>query len=233
MLLEKMNWMDVEEHLKKDDRLVLVTGSVEEHGYYSVATDAIVPFEIAKAACEVEGVVLAPAQPYGVSPGLMAYPGTVSLDPRTYLDLVHQILKSFVRHGFKRIFVLNGHGENTFAEMVCGWIREENPEAMVKWRQWYSLPNVVKFQVKHGGHADHHAAWIELFPWINQVGPQPDGKKEDADYWVDYFSYLPEEVKERFGDGVTGGFYSLDEEIMREYFKVAVDDVLDILRGDW
>jgi hypothetical protein len=87
--------------------------------------------------------------------------------------------------------------------------------------------------VKHGGHADHHAAWIELFPWINQVGPQPEGKKEDADYWVDYFSYLPEEVRDRFGDGVTGGLYSLDEEIMREYFQVAVDDVLDILRGDW
>lgn len=86
----------------------------------SVATDAIVPFEIAKAACEVEDVVLAPAQPYGVSPGFMAYPGTVSLDPRTYLDLIHQIRKCFVRHGFKRILVLNGDGKNAFAEMVCG-----------------------------------------------------------------------------------------------------------------
>lgn len=49
---------------------------------------------------------------------------------------------------------------------------------MAKRRQWFSLPKIAKFQTKHGGHVDHRAAWIELFPWINQVGPQPERKRK-------------------------------------------------------
>lgn len=232
MLMEQMNWMDVEEYLKKDDRLVLVTGSTEEHGYYSVATDTLCPWEIAKAACEDERVVLAPALPYGPSPGLMAFPGTVSLDPRTYLDLIDQILRSFVSHGFKRILILNGHGGNKMAERIIGAVREDNPQVMIKFRSWYLLPNVVKFQEELGGSEYHHGAWIEGFPWINQVGPVPGKEKPDID-WTDFLSLTSREVRQRLGDGVGGGVYARDEKTMREYFQVTVDDVLDILRGEW
>lgn len=232
MLLEEMNWMDVDEYLEKDDRLVFVTGSTEEHGYYSVATDTQCPWEIAKAACEREGVVLAPALPYGPSPGLMGFPGTVSLDPRTYLDLIDQILRSFVSHGFKRILILNGHGGNKIIERIIGAVREENPQVMIKFRSWYLLPKTVKFQEELGGSEYHHGAWIEGFPWINQVGPVPSKEKPDVD-WTDFLSLTPREVRERLGDGVGGGVYTRDEKTMREYFQLAVDDVLDILRGEW
>jgi len=232
MLLEQMNWMDVEAYLEHEDRLVLVLGSTEEHGYYSVATDTQCPWEIAKAACEVEKVALAPALPYGPSRGLMAYPGTVSLDPRTYLDLVEQILASFIQHGFRRILILNGHGGNKIADRILGYLREDDPDVMVKFRSWYLLPSVLAFMEKLGGREDHHGAWIEGFPWINQVGPIPVLEKPDVD-WGEYNSLTPEEIRARLGDGTGGGVYYRDEATMRAYFQVAVDDVVALLRGDW
>jgi creatinine amidohydrolase len=236
MLLEHMNWMDVEQYLKKDDRLVFVTGSTEEHGYYSVATDTQTTWEIAKAACELEKVILAPALPYGVCPGLMAYPGTVSLDPRTYLNLIDQILRSFVSHGFKRIIILNGHGGNTFAATIIGAVREDNPEVMIKYCDWIG-PRVAKFLEKEGETPyGHHADWTEGFPWINQVGPLPSGKKPAVDppgYSGRHLSRTAQENRERLGAGMGGGFYSKDEKTMRAYFQAAVDDLLDALRGEW
>lgn len=232
MLLEQMNWMQVEGYLKKDDRLVLVLGSTEEHGYYSVGTDTQCPWEIAKAACEKEGVALAPALPYGPSQGLMAFPGTVSLDPRTYLDVIEQILVSYVSHGFRRIFLLNGHGGNKIAERILGSIREAHPGVMIKFRCWYLLPNVVKFMERLGGNEHHHASWIEGFPWINQFSPITVKEKPDVNR-DDFPSLTPQEVRQRLGDGTGGGIYTRDEATMREYFRVAVNDTLDVLRGGW
>ena len=47
MLLEDLNWMDVEEYLKHDDRIILVTGSCEQHGYLSLLADVREPMAIA------------------------------------------------------------------------------------------------------------------------------------------------------------------------------------------
>ena len=236
MLLEHMNWMDVEEYLKKDDRLVLVTGSTEQHGYYSVATDTQCPWETAKAACEIEQVILAPALPYGVSPGWMAYPGTVSLDPRTYLDVIDQILRSFVSHGFKRIIILNAHGGNTFAAKIIGVVREDHPDVMIKYCGWIG-PKATKFLEKEGASSYQHASWVEGFSWINQVGPLPSGEKPPVGFLTEHREYhfgrTPQENRERLGDGMAGGFYSKDEKTMREYFQATVDDLLDALRGEW
>ena len=50
MLLEKMNWMDVENYLQNDRRIVFVLGSTEQHGYLSLLTDTLIPWEIARKA---------------------------------------------------------------------------------------------------------------------------------------------------------------------------------------
>ena len=70
MLFEKMCWMDVEDYLKTDDRIVLVTGSCEQHGYLSLATDTLEPYEIARKACENEKVPVAPPSHLWLEPFL-------------------------------------------------------------------------------------------------------------------------------------------------------------------
>ncbi len=44
MRIEDLNWMDVEEYLKHDDRLILVVGACEQHGYLSLLSDVKIPW---------------------------------------------------------------------------------------------------------------------------------------------------------------------------------------------
>ena len=40
------------------------------------------------------------------------FASTLSAAPRTYLDLLGDLIDNFVAHGFRRIVLLNGHGGN-------------------------------------------------------------------------------------------------------------------------
>ena len=76
MRIEDLNWMDVEEYLKHDDRLILVLGTIEQHGYLSLATDVKIPMALADAASVKTGVLVAPPHLldaiHGLNLGLLA-----------------------------------------------------------------------------------------------------------------------------------------------------------------
>jgi creatinine amidohydrolase len=232
MLLEQMNWMQVEEYLKKDDRIVLVTGATEVHGYSSLATDTQVAWEPAKAACEREGVLLAPAIPYGPSHFGMAYPGTISITPETYMAYVRDVLGSLVHHGFKRILIVNGHGTNAIITAVIEHLVTDRPDLTIKFRSWYLMPKTAKRMEELGGHECDHAGWFESFPWINQPVEVPDKVKPHVDF-SDYYTMSAKEIREFMGDGVAGGAYRIDEKSQREFFQLAVDEIAELLREGW
>ena len=52
MKIADLNWMQVEEYLERDDRIVLPIGSTEQHGYLSLATDLILAERVAVEAAE-------------------------------------------------------------------------------------------------------------------------------------------------------------------------------------
>ena len=52
MRISDMNWMMVEEYLKRDDRCVLPLGSTEQHAYLSLSVDSILAERIAVEAAE-------------------------------------------------------------------------------------------------------------------------------------------------------------------------------------
>ena len=79
MRIADMNWMQVEEYLKRDDRAVVPLGSTEQHAYLSLMVDALIPEKLAREAAEPLGIPLFPVIPYGISPYFTAFPGTVSL----------------------------------------------------------------------------------------------------------------------------------------------------------
>ena len=112
MLLQDLNWMDVEEYLKRDDRIILVTGSCEQHGYLSLLSDVRQPMAIATAAAERENVLVAPPLNFGVSSYFAAYPGTLSLSVETHNRVVCELVSELHRQGLRRVLVLNGHGGN-------------------------------------------------------------------------------------------------------------------------
>src|SRR5208283_5248640 len=57
-------------------------------------------------------IVWAPLLWLGNSHHHLDFAGTLSAAPRTYLDLLGDLIDNFVAHGFRRIVLLNGHGGN-------------------------------------------------------------------------------------------------------------------------
>ena len=55
MRFEYLSWMDVESYLQHDDRLMLVLGACEQHGYLSLLTDIKIPLVLADLAAQKPG----------------------------------------------------------------------------------------------------------------------------------------------------------------------------------
>lgn len=101
--------------LAPDVPIVFPVAAIEQHGaHLPVCTDSLLLGEIvARAAPSLgERVVLAPLLWLGNSHHHLDFPGTVSASPRTYLDVLADLLDGFVAHGFRRLAFINGHGGN-------------------------------------------------------------------------------------------------------------------------
>src|SRR2546430_2522143 len=120
MRISAMNWMMVEEYLRRDDRAVLPLGCTEQHAYLSLSTDSILAERLAVEATEPLGVPVFPVLAYGITPYFGAYPGTVTLRVETYMSTLRDILDALAEQGFKRLLVVNGHGGNTPAQGFTG-----------------------------------------------------------------------------------------------------------------
>ncbi len=95
--------------------VVIPVGSCEQHGpHLPLDTDAYDVFWFSRSAAEKSGCALvAPPIYYGVSSHHMDFPGTVTLTPHVLEELTYQVSVSFIKHGFKKIVLENGHGGNT------------------------------------------------------------------------------------------------------------------------
>lgn len=225
MRIEELNWMDVESYLKQDDRIILVTGACEQHGYLSLLTDIKIPLALADAASRKTGVLVAPPLNFGCSPYFLAYPGTISLRLTTLLDALEDIVRSVYGQGFRRVLVLNGHGGNSGLKIRLTELCNQLPGLKVQWYAWWMAHSVEAVARKHEIKPDH-ANWLEAFPFTI-TGEMPDEEKTPP--------YVPGDVmdaqqaRQVYGDGSFGGKYQVTREIMDEIFAAAVADILHLL----
>lgn len=113
MRLEHSTWYEVEAYLKRSDGIILPTGSTEQHGPMGlIGTDTICAGEIANRAGAQAGALVAPALGWTPAPFNMAFPGTISISVDLFEALVRQIIEGLAAQGFRRFYVLNGHGAN-------------------------------------------------------------------------------------------------------------------------
>lgn len=114
MYLADLTWPDAAA-LSKDTPVVFPTASLEQHGrHLPFFTDSLLMEEIARRAEAALGAraLFAPLQWLGNSHHHMDFPGTLSAEPRLYLDLLCGLLENFLAHGFRRLLLLHGHGGN-------------------------------------------------------------------------------------------------------------------------
>ncbi len=124
---ENLSWKDIKDMPNKEKVVIAqLFGSTEQHGTHNpLDTDSntvrgTVPHAATRAR-EERGVpvLVGTLIPYGYS--ILHYdaefekdnfPGTIHIASHTYLSLVSEICRSYVRAGFRRIVLISGHGNN-------------------------------------------------------------------------------------------------------------------------
>jgi creatinine amidohydrolase len=227
-----LNWLQVEEYLRRDDRIALPLGSTEQHAYLSLATDNLLAERVAVEAAEPLGVPVLPVLPYGVAPSFLAYPGTVSLPLQTFLTVVRDVLDALYAQGFRRVLVVNGHGGNTPVRTAEQEWAAAHPDAQALHHDWWMAPRTMA-AVRRIDPDGRHASWMENFPWTRLDGVElPGDKKPMVD--VDRLQSLdPAGVRELLGDGSFGGLYQRPDEEVLEIWKAGVEETRELLERGW
>lgn len=192
-------WRDIETYLKADNRVVLALGSFEQHDGLSLATDTFIGERMAVEAAEPLGIPVYPAIPYGVAPFFQAYPGSINIRVQTYLSFVRDILDSFRRTGFKRIFVLNAHAGNAPVDMLAREWMMDNEGYRIRYYEWWKAPATVE-KINEIDPAANHAAWNENFPFTRLKTTNPDDIQPRVN--TDLLTTVgPKEVRRVLGGG--------------------------------
>jgi creatinine amidohydrolase len=114
MLLAEMKWPEVAA-LSKDTPVIIPVAALEQHGrHMPLFTDSLLCAEIVRRAHErlADRVLMTPLVWLGNSHHHLDFAGTLSAAPRTYLDMLRDLLDNLIVHGFRRLVFINGHGGN-------------------------------------------------------------------------------------------------------------------------
>ncbi len=118
--LENISFADVDKLDRENTIVILPCGSMEQHGpHLPNGMDTQVAVKVIEAAMknvekDVDCLYIPPI-PIGQSPEHMDFPGTITFTAETYIRMLKEISCSVARHGFKKMYIVNGHGGNISA----------------------------------------------------------------------------------------------------------------------
>ena len=113
MKLIQSTWQEIDAYLATSDGIIIPTGSIEQHGPVGlIGTDMLCADDISVQAGELLEALVAPPLGYAPAEFNMGFAGTISISPDIYQSLCSEIFRSLERHGFRHLYVLNGHGAN-------------------------------------------------------------------------------------------------------------------------
>jgi len=219
MQLHLSSWPEVEAYLAKSRAIIIPIGSTEQHGPNGLlGTDALCPEIIGRHAGDEAGFLVGPTFNVGQAQHHMAFAGTITYRPSTMIAAMLDWAQSLAKHGFERLYWLNGHGGNiatinaAFGEIYHGVTfgkdqpaGSNRPPVRCMLRNWWELPGVGEvsrqlFPVGEGSHATPSEVSVtyfgypeaqkrvEMTPRIAPMGP----------------IYDAEDYRRRFPDGRIG-----------------------------
>ena len=114
MQLQLMSWPEIESYLETSVGVIVPIGATEQHGPTGlIGTDAICAETLARRTGELADALVGPTLAVGMSEHHMHFPGSITLRPTTLIAVVRDVILAVARHGFRRVFFVNGHGGNT------------------------------------------------------------------------------------------------------------------------
>jgi creatinine amidohydrolase len=173
--MDRLSWVEYQARVREERAPVfLPVGATEQHGpHLPLGTDAMLACAVATdVAAAVRGLV-APALAYGYKSqpkcgGGQHFDGTTSLDAGTLIGQLRDSVREFVRHGAKKLVVVNGHYENQWfiiegIDLAMREVRGSGVEIMrLEYWDFFTAPTLAKiFPEGFPGYALEHAAVLE------------------------------------------------------------------------
>jgi creatinine amidohydrolase len=140
---------------KEKTVVIIPLGATEQHGpHLPTQVDWRCAHEISlRAARRMAGrqrALVTPAIPFGMSEHHMSLGGTLTLDYATMAAVIGCVVRSAARHGFERIFVLNGHGGNIAAlETIITELTIELKLPLAGGTYWYIAADSIRGILEH------------------------------------------------------------------------------------
>lgn len=238
MRLALSTWREVEERLQRDASIVVPIGSFEQHGPSGlIGTDALCPEVIARGASEAHDALVGPTITLGNAQHHLGFPGTVALRPSTLLAVVRDAVESLARHGFRRIFFLNGHGGNAatlqaaFSEVYAEITRHGGASVQCRARNWWEGRRVDAlrrelFGDREGSHGTCSEISLTQYAFPEAIKDPPSGGPAPPSSGI----FDARDYRERYPEGHIGSDPALcSPEHGRAIFEAAVEDLAEDL----
>jgi creatinine amidohydrolase len=224
---------------------VVPLGSTEQHGPNGlIGTDAICAEAVAAGLAERAGALLAPTVQIGVAQFNLGFPGTISARASTLMALIEDYVRSLARHGFERIYFMNGHGGNlapakaAFQDLYADYSLGRTQGAVrCRIRSWWELPNVDRMRREQFGdwegmHATPSEVAITQAVLPGKVGTakKKPPKKLSAAFLRDHAGdnhYDAATHRAEFPDGRVGSHPALaSAKLGKKLLATAIDDAV-------
>jgi len=115
--MAELTYPDIQAYLKRSDLILIPMASTEQHGpHLPLSTDTTTAYEVSKRAAEQADVLYTPTVWTGYSPqhmrGAGQGMGTITIRAETLNNLLYDVARSLIHHGFNKLIFVNGHGSN-------------------------------------------------------------------------------------------------------------------------
>lgn len=231
-----------------DHRTVFVpVGSTEQHGPHGpLATDTLVPTEVARRVAAKVGAAVAPSIGYGLSYPHAGFTGVVYLRIPTFMSLVEDVAVGLATMGFRTIVFLNGHYDNTYAlAYACANAAERLPEDARAYplNYWDGMPPEVREKyssLEKGMHANaaETSAILAINPKLvdmekaNAEFPNfPEFTVNPAPVHTAFFFSNPRSVYWATTSGTWGDARSANPQTGEEYIDAGVASTIAVIEN--
>jgi len=235
MQLHLSTWPEVEAYLQASQGIIIPIGSTEQHGPTGlIGTDAICAEAIAKGVGESTGALIGPTINVGMALHHLAFPGSMSLQPSTLIQVIVDYVSSLAGAGFTRFYFINGHGGNiatlkaAFAETYYQLpIRGVQQPVRCQVGNWFMARSVYQlakelYGDKEGSHATPSEVALTQFVYPDSIKTAPLSPDVASGHGI----YSAQDFRKNYPDGRMGSDPSLaTPDHGQQFYEAAVKEL--------
>ncbi len=157
MIAKYLTFKDINKNI--DKLPVILVGSIEQHGpFMPIGTDFLLAESLEKSLEKKfsKKILLFPVLPYGSAAEHQGFSGTMYLKDKVFLEMIKNLLNSFLESGFKKILLISTHGGNNKSLTEIKTEFKDTVSCL-----YVFTDEVDRFCIKQFGGVDKHAGSSE------------------------------------------------------------------------